>query len=583
MKNEVLKSIIDKKIYSMFIIAGIILLPLFFLDKGIDVTDTGFILSKYKYAFSPNSLNTFALLFSDFAGGILYKIVPSHQLFFLNFCGYIAYLLIAIMTYSMFKEYMNKSLLLTTIFISSLFTKRYLTIISYNTFTALVFCLGIYILINALKKDNSKLLFFAGVVLSSSMFFRLPNILQLGLWFVVIWYYYFCLCEKKIMLKKVIVFTGGILVGLIAIGVLLVSFYGLEQTFIDNKDIMTMATKSDDGHNIITMMKRIFMDCMKGAILLSGIIFVLSIFNLLKEKIYEVFTLVMAFTISFFLFKLYTVYYIDFITKGYLMIIAVASIFLSIYAIAYYRKSLPLLSALCVAGLLTSLTISLGTDNGIKHYAIFLHLPLTIVICVLSNIVSGKIKIKNKYILKSIYPVMASFLFLGLTIGFNLATKYVYRDAPNSELRYTVNHPVYYGMKTSEERARALNNFIEIMKPYKNEELLSYGSFTIGSLLTDMNPFFKTVWPDLASFSLATFQQQLQEKEKSGVRPVIALVSMEKNNSFNDYNKLALIMKFIAVHNYEIKYKDEYFTVYVCSPNDKEEKTNGLIQSTINN
>lgn len=548
------------------IVIGLIIViwPLVFLNKGIDVTDTGYVLSKYKYVFTQQSLNTFRILFSELTGGILYKIAPSHQLLFLNLCGYISYLLIGTMTYSMFKEYMNKNLLLVAILIASFFTKRYLTIISYNTFTALVLCLGIYLLINALKKDNDKMLFFSGVVLASSMFFRLPNILQLSLVLVIVWYYYFCLKNTELTKKKLYVFFAGVSSSFFIAMTIAIYFLGWNNIILENSATAKLSV-SDDSHGIVNMLYRILAELKVGIVVLikifCGLISLIFFSKVLKFIANDKF--IMTLTGIFVIIFSGIIAFMKMDYSTYLYILSVLSITLSIYFAFKYRKKKSTLSTLITANLIVALIIPLGTDNGLGHYATFLYLPLVTIFCILFLELQEYYKTNKKVFFDITYALMLFLLLTGLITGFNLATKYVYRDAPNHELKYSVNSSVYYGMKTSQERSKALNNFVEIMKLYKDQELLSYGEFTIGFLLTDMKPFFKTVWPDLASFSLATFQQQLQEKEQLGIRPVIVLVSMEEKDFFRDYNKLALIMKFIAVHDYKIQYKDEYFTIYV--------------------
>ena len=53
----------------------VIIIPFINITKGIDVSDTGYILNSYKYVFrNPESIN-FSIIFTSVIGGILLKLI----------------------------------------------------------------------------------------------------------------------------------------------------------------------------------------------------------------------------------------------------------------------------------------------------------------------------------------------------------------------------------------------------------------------------------------------------------------------------------------------------------------------------
>ena len=82
MKNQRLESKDSflKKYGFYLLFALIVLVRIPFLNKGIDYTDTGYNIEKYKNVFYGNGISDIGMFYTDLIGGLIYYLLPEGQL-----------------------------------------------------------------------------------------------------------------------------------------------------------------------------------------------------------------------------------------------------------------------------------------------------------------------------------------------------------------------------------------------------------------------------------------------------------------------------------------------------------------------
>jgi len=120
MKRITLKKL--EKVICLVLFAVLLLWFFPFITKGIDVQDTCSYLTKYRYVFDKSvKVNELFYLFGEVIGGIIYHIVPSHQVLALNVASWACYTSTAILIYHILKKYMPPIPLLASVLVGSFF------------------------------------------------------------------------------------------------------------------------------------------------------------------------------------------------------------------------------------------------------------------------------------------------------------------------------------------------------------------------------------------------------------------------------------------------------------------------------
>jgi hypothetical protein len=148
--------------------------------------------------------------------------------------------------------------------------------------------------------------------------------------------------------------------------------------------------------------------------------------------------------------------------------------------------------------------------------------------------------------------------------GYQYYNTYVYRDSPKDLLNNQVKIKEYTGIRTTAERAEYLENLVKTLQPYDDYQLIALGDFAIGYVITDMVPFFTSLWPDLTSFSLGRFQKQLEEKLEQNIYPVIVLADVYQTGEYRSKEKIEMVMGLISKsEKYKMIYEDKYYRMYI--------------------
>lgn len=536
----------------------------FYINKGIDVTDQAYYLARYKYYFdSEVNVKSMGTFLTDIAGAIIYKIIGSNQVLILSVCSWALYMGSGLLIYKTLEKYVPKLLLLLVILSGSLFSLTWVHVMNYNATSMFIQTLAICILIRGIGNEKQWYLFASGAVFAVNTFFRLPNVLEAGIGICILWYFIFCKKESiKEAFKKIGIYAAGLSFGWCIGLILALLALGYEQIFWYLGQTANTAVGIDTSHGISNILSNLYDGIVIGIkswgrygtiiLVISGIWILVRLQFNLSQKQKKVYYLINC--ILLFFYGLVIGSFLD--PSHFCMMFGIYTLVLMILGVLYYQKKNPFISTICVIFLCAEAILCIGTNTGWGYQRVFMIFPTCICLLTIWNF-------SNK-MFKEILGLCAVFMIvLQLTVGYGYATNYVYRDAPNPQLKYEITAEEYNHIKTSKERAGYLNEFIEVMKPFNTESLLAYGDFNIGYIITDMKPFFGKVWPDLESYPMKTFEMELKEGIKKRGYPVIVLADLEQDGLYRDMDKLKMIEKTLKRGEYIEYYSNEWYQIYI--------------------
>lgn len=589
----------------LFVLMAVI--RLFFVNKGIDYTDTGFNLVKYKNVFYGDGVSGIGMFFTDLIGGVLYYLLPSHQLLVYRILHALIWVTTTFFAYQIFKQYTNKiHLLIFYTAVATLIGGE--MIFSYYPMTQLLLLLSVWLLHDGLVKDKKWLLFGAGFVACVNVFFRLPNLLYLSMILGILWYGWCCKQEKRTIWKNTGMFFGGVIVG--GIFTVLIMFFtlGFEkaiQSFLNYVGLALgqsgatvenfLGIQEQSGHSLWAEIKTIGRQGVQAIIVFVCFFVVLLLLSygirklanrFGKEKISQP---IMAIVIFIF-WVAASVLFSNQLKDKCLFILGLAAIVLSIVLMIQTKKENPIISTFCLLTILLSVFSVMGTDRGLYRFSIVRTIQIPVLlICVqqipkywndfLEKIHLPKLKnvVKESFVknwLRGFCILMCISIF---AIGIFQCMDAAYSDGAYAELTYTCSEEILplRGMYTSKERAEALDEYYFIMQEdaMQNQEVAVFGYFPLAHVITSQPRYFDNVNPcvDYPSVSVEKLLAVIQRKEQAGVIPVIVLSHVDRiqRDRPEDYPitteaKQAVIDYMLTLHEYEIYKETEYYTIYMA-------------------
>lgn len=605
-KNNLWKEKLHKWL-PLLLFALMAAIRLFFVNKGIDYTDTGFNLTKYKSVFYGDGVSGIGMFFTDLIGGVLYYLLPSHQLLVYRILHVVIWLATIFFAYQIFKQYVNRMYLLA--FFCGLATLIGGEMIySYYPMTQLLLLLSLWLLHDGLLKDKKWLLFTAGFVACINVFFRLPNLLYLSMILGVLWYGWCCKQEKRTIWKNVGLFFGGVIGG--GFFTLLIMFFtlGFEkaiQSFLNYVGLALgqsgatvenfLGIQEQSGHSLLAEIKTIGSQGIQAIIVFVCFFGVLLLFSagikaLVARRCKKETTKQVVHWITILVWCIAAVALAGHLAERNLYILGLASIVLSIILMIACRKENPIVSTFCMLNILLSIFSVIGTDKGLQRFFIVrtIQIPM-LLICAqqipmywngfLEKIHLPKLKhvVKESFVknwLRGFCVLMCISIF---AVGICTCMNSAYSDGAYSELTYTCSKEILplRGMYTSKERAEALDEYYFIMQEdaMKDREVAVFGYFPLAHVITSQPRYFDNVNPcvDYPSVSVEKLLAVIQRKEQAGVIPVIVLSHVDRiqwgrpeDHSITTEAKQAVIDYMLTLHDYEIYKETEYYTIYMA-------------------
>lgn len=540
----------------------------FFICKGLDVTDQGYYLTRYKYYFdSTVNVKNFGTFFTDLLGGIIYNIIPSHQAFILSLLNWLLYLCSGIAIYFTWNKYVPQGMIIISVLTGSFFSMTLTHIMNYNATSMFIQVMALCYLFKGIESEMNSKIAIAGALIGINTFFRLPNILEACFGFAVFWY--FIIGKKKIKkgIKACSFYLGGLLGGWSIGGITAVLIIGKNEILSYLFRTTNTLQGNDTSHGAKNILLKLYdggIDGVKDWLRYGYIMIPLLILWLIYENRRNESKVKEKKLIYLGLNGIIVGYAVYIGTKlevlKFLQMFGVFMIILFLFGTVYYLKKNIVLSSLCVVGVLAECVLPIGTDNGWMYFLLFMMFPFSCCFIILENIQTSALK-------KFIFILVIGITGLTVCQGIKYGTTYVYRDSENRFLTQTVHAEEYALIHTSKERAQYINELEKELDSLNQEYLLALGDFNIGCVISDMKPFLNRIWLDLESYPEEQFEVDLKRELEEKGEPVILLADVDKNGTYRSQEKYNTTMELIEQKNYSLYYGNDWYRIFVPDKN----------------
>ncbi len=577
----------------------IIALRIPFLNEGIDYTDTGYNIMKYKNVFYGEGISDIGMFYTCLIGGLIYKVLPAYHLLVYRILHLVIQIAIMVVSYNYFKKYVNRNALLI-FFLSFMTLLGGEMIYSYYPLSQLCLTIGIILLLSGLNEQKRMKTLLSGFVMGLSVFVRLTNVLYFVMFIGIIWYGMSKKQEKREIIYNCLMSVVGAGLAFVFTFVLMSLFMGFDEVIDSFMGYVGVALGNSgaqienflgvyekSGHSPVAIIKMVGLHGVQS-IKVFAMFFVpmlavgqiISFFSKkkLKSKNKTTYATIAAVAVWF----IGSVVFAKQLSSITMYIMGLAAIVFGLYIAVLGRKKYPEYSLLGVLTVLTSICSVLGTDRGLQR--LFLTRMPQIVLILISICVIPKLWKEtkaDKYIsYKTLNNLMKSFaMLLCITIfttGILVSIPTVYYDSPREKLTYQFGDeiPELKGMKTAEKRAGAYNEYYSLMRDeaLRDKEVAMFGFFPLGLVLGPQKDYFESVDPcvDYPRFSVEMLLQNIVDKEADGIVPVIVLSHVDRIHFNRDLEygitskaKQAVADYMLSLHDYSLYHESEYFKVYV--------------------
>lgn len=569
--------------------------PLLKINQGLDVSDTLYSLVNFQYFPSADGTWMAATYLSNVVGYFLMQLPKGNTLLGMNFYTGLFVSLIALIFYFALRKKMPAWI----VFAGEILAVSLCwcpTVILYNYLTYLFMGAGILLLYRGICLEQSKtrfcMLLFAGICLGANVTVRMPNVVQ-AVFILALWYG--ALLQKK-PLGRTIKDTFVCLIGYLAgFGIPLLTIcikYGVHAYPDMIKDLFAMTDKATD-YKPTSMLEGMFGDYADGLIWMAFavlcIIFLYVVYRV-KMKIMphgglRLYQLLCVFTglvlVRFYwgrgMFDLRYYWYSSIFWWAVLFLLMAAVCAVSLL-IDKRRRAEDKIMALLI--LLQMFVTPLGGNN--KLYPIinnlFLAAPFTIWVCS-GWFAAGKKEIHFSW--KCICVIFGMMLMVQ-SLGFH--TQFVFQDGIWGEKRDTLaaDIPKAAGIYTNKENEKMLSELVKYAKEegLTGREVILYGEIPGISYLLDMPAAISTSWPDLDSYRLERFYQDMETvtDNMETERPIVIVssaIAAYKGEDAEAYEwfgvdtegydadeKLAALLTFLDAYGYEETFCNMRYAVY---------------------
>ncbi|MCL2253475.1 MAG: hypothetical protein FWC09_03445 [Lachnospiraceae bacterium] len=582
-----------EKITRLYIFPLILFLfPLINMNKGVDLTDTGYSLANY--VFFPITESSFVLntYLSNAVGYFLTQLPFGGMMLGMKFYTALFVSAMALIGYRFFITKMPASVA----FISEMMVIGLCwcpTVIIYNYLTYFFFLLGAILLFRGLVGLRSSCLVLAGVCLGLNVFVRNPNILEAAL-ILCVWYYGL-IRHKKLaqVVRETLLCLLGYAGAVFLMGAVMMIHYGVNAPFDMVSNLFQMSAGNSD-YTFSEMIWAIFDAYIKGAkwllymvfCIIPGIPFLMVRLNvpsgkkiseakidLIKKVIY-----CLAIVFLFYALGRMGMYNFKYYQKEAVLQWAVIFLIISLGNMIrmLYSKSVDVHWKLIASiGIVVILITPLGSNNHIWPIInnLFFVAPIT-VWRVYRFTRYGRRFVGNEQTMVPLFPLKA--MQMGIVVmvivqSLLVGCFYVFRDGESGEKRNTAisGNEILKGMRTNDENAALLNELSVFMDGYiegKGSDLILFGDLPALSYYLDRPSALSNAWADLDTFTVAVFSNEMADISarmdiKGRVRPMIIIKTILPVRVTGDA-KEACLMDFIDRHNYEEVFRNDIFRVY---------------------
>lgn len=573
------------------------LFPLINLNKGIDLTDTGFNLANYTFFHTITNNQLFLSTYLSNITGYLLTLLPFGQTMLgMKFYTTLLVSLMALIGYRFFITKMPAPIA----FISQMAAVGLCwcpTVIIYNYLTYFLFLLGAILLFRGLAGSHPYCLVLAGICLGLNVFVRNPNVMQAAL-ILCVWYYALLRRRKFVVAARdTLLCLAGYMGALIVMGIIMILHYGVRAPYDMISGLFQMS-ESNSHYTIGGMLWSIISAYLTGGkwlvymiiCILPGIPFLMirtsGLFRhkISEEKITLIKKIAYCTAIGFLFYALSRIgmYNFRYYQKDSALQWAVIFIIISLANMIWmlFSKAVDIHWKLIASiGIIIILVTPLGSNNHLWPLINNLFFIAPVTIWRLYHFARyGKQYIisetNNEQAKMPLFPIkaMQMAIITALIIqSIGVGSFHVFRDGENGEKRGSTisGNNILKGMKTTEENAvllQELNDFLSHNPGLTEAELILYGDIPALSYYLNRPTALSSTWPDLDTFPAKQFIREIDEiSSKIGnnetARPLI-IINTALPLRETGPQKEASLFSFIAGHNYNEVFRNERYIIF---------------------
>ncbi|MCR5398377.1 MAG: hypothetical protein K6E68_02465 [Lachnospiraceae bacterium] len=587
----------------------LLLWPLIKVNQGIDISDSTYSLSNYMFAQKLDGVWIWSTYLSNALGSLFVRLPGGDTLLGMNIYTGLIISATALMCYYALKNEITAPVAFVGEFISISLCWIPSGIL-YNYLTYFFFNLAALLIYFAVKKRDNKLFYAAGAALGLNVFVRIPNLAQIAL-ILAVWA---GTAINGIADRRKREGTGGqvfkatcaCVVGyLIGIAIPAVILDVTKGQYVFNTMISGLAdmSGSNEEYTLISMIIRTakaYAYSAKWLFVIFAVIFAGTLMiamvksnAALKWTARMIYVGVVTIMIRFFWGRgMFSFRYYEDYTSVYEW--AMSILFLAwICVIVVLAKSgyNVLLKTYATIVLVILFVTPLGSNNFTMQNINNMFLVMPFVIYITGGWINkGTHRMRLENVLYGCNFPWMSMLIVIFGVFVIQATcfhfGFVFRDGMDGTPRDVCveeneTFPALAGMYTGADNARTLVELSEYLKSVRDGAEGADGTNDISDIsdigvtsaiywgdcpglayLLRLKPAISTTWPDLESYSLSRFKEDLNDVEKGEDHPAVIVCKESVNEGKSHGDKLTELDLFLADNDYDLTFENEKYAVY---------------------
>ena len=558
----------------------LLLYPLIGVNQGLDIADTTYSLSNYQYFWNVDPMWALSTFLGNFFGKLIMHLPGAGTMLGMTvYCSFIISI-IALIPYFLMQKWMPGWMIFIGEFVaeSLCWCPR---VILYNYLTYLFMTLGVLLLVYGLFECEGQWIYLltAGVCLGLNVMVRFPNVVEMG-FILVLWFFVFITRQELFdAVKKTLICIGGYLLGILIPLIGISAFYGPSKYFemIGSLFGMTEGASDYTAGGMISSIISAYLSAASGMLIMipciaAGII----MFCLFPEKYVTVkkilYILGLLILVKFFFSRgIFTTnyYYYDSVFKAAMMFVIITLI-LSVVGSAGILNGSRNEQTLAFLALMIILITPLGSNNYTYPVINNLFVMAPISLWLFRRLMQ---RLGDKHYNFAWQAMITMVLFSLVIQGVLFHAGFAFGDGDDGKIRDSHSSiKKVSAMVTNSENAESLDELYQVLEEEKilSGKAIFFGGVPGLSYIFDLDPAIDTVWPDLDSYSVEKFEDQLDRVSfENGAKPAVILGKATAEYANID-KKYDILLDYIAHHDYNKIFESNRFIVY-ASGNESEE------------
>ncbi len=561
--NYLLEKFKNLELYWKISLLLIIILPWILIFQSFSWIDEWFLFTNYYYFFShPDKINfSFIWYLTDliwwtfnyitwiwFISSRLLRILTLYSIFYLIYIIFKGILKI---------NHILLWLLLSFLFLNTVFIYNWF---DYNHLTSFIYLVTFIFLTKWLFNNNILYIFLFWLFLGINFFSKITNIVWLLIIFLIPIYHLlewkFCKNKLKHIFWQIFFAILWVLSGIIFI-LWIIIFLWHFSLYIESIKEALLLWKDSELHSIKVLIFRYLKNYVFIWLITWWVIsFVYLITKYIKNKIILIsIFLIIWFILGFIsIFKLkysFNILWLNIFISYHSYIFPWLWIFLLFYMLFFNKKIDYKIKFLYILSIFFIFIVSLWSDVYIEQMRFWFYLFFPLLVYLL---------FESRWFIKKII------LYLIITLAWwGLIYLYwnSYFDNINKlELVHSFKSEKLIFIYSSDETVKKINILTEVLKPFKNKEILSIWYLNYIYVISNMLPYTNSSWLEYLSF--VSFKDQVKRKLNKWLFPEIILI---KKNLFINTDKskdfeLFINEKIIKKYKYWLYFENDDFLIY---------------------